>query len=526
MPEAQAQAARRAPRWFELGTLGACLALAAVGSIGLLLAVAGRYRTDLALLLGLPLAALGVAVLVRGRPTGPASRPAHAGAAIALVLAAAFAAFAGATPSQNVVLERDPGSYMTTARWLADEGTLEIDARDGAFEDVAGLRFAGAAVYDVGTPPPAPPGAPPDQVQQSGELETQFNHLAPVALAAAYDLGGHRLLFRLPALAAGLALLAIYAVAVRATGRPLVALLAPAVLGACTPLLYVARNTYSEPFATALLWGAVLVLLGLHDRPRPAAGAVGGFLLGAVVCTRIDALLYVALVPPLAAVSIALASDRAQRTRRAQTWAAVLATAAAVGAVGWYDLVARTGAYERDLADQLGQLRTGLVASVALSAVGLALWSAWPAGRDLAHRWSRPAAWAGAAVVGGALLFGWLVRPQLGDAQLDLVLSGVAKIQERTGLPIEPDRSYAEDSLRWMAWYLGAPALAAAIGAIVVATWRALRGSADAALVGLLVLCLGGSAVYWYDPNITPDQLWATRRFVPAAFPSLAVWAT
>ena len=37
---------------------------------------------------------------------------------------------------------------------------------------------------------------------------------------------------------------------------------------------------------------------------------------------------------------------------------------------------------------------------------------------------------------------------------------------------------------------------------------------------------LGAGALYWYAPEITPDQIWASRRFVPAVLPALAVWAT
>lgn len=525
-PDAGRQRTEIAPRWFELLTLAGIVSLGTVGSIGLLLAVTGRYTTVVAVGIGLPLAAVSLVVLHRGLPPGGVSRAAQAGAAAALVLAIGYGAFAGLTPSQNVVVGRDPGSYVTTGRWLARDGSLEVDARGKAFAGIRGLRFSGAAVYDIGKPfPPRDVPGEKGEIRESGQLQMQFNHLASVAMAAGYDVGGYRFMFRMPALLSAFGLLATYAVTVRLTRRPFVALLAPTLLAAGLPFLYVARNTYSESFASALLWGAVLVLVGVHDRPRIGVGLVGGLLLGALVCTRVDALLYVGMLFPLAAVSIGAASTPAVRRTRIQAWGATIVATGAVGAIGWYDLAERSGFYVRDLSAQLSQLRTALVGSAAASAVGLALWMGIAPLRTLAIRIRRPAAGAAAAAVGGALLFGWLIRPHVQTATTTLILPTVEALQRQAGLAVQPDRSYAEDSLRWMAWYLGAPALTAAIGGLTWAAWRSLRSRADATTITLLVLCLGGGTLYWYDPNITPDQLWASRRFVPAVFPSLAVWA-
>ena len=234
-----------APRWFEMMTLSCIVILATVGSSGLLLAVIGAYTTVAALAIGLPLAVIGVLILHRGLPPGATSRAAHVGAGIAVAIAIGYAIFAGITPSQHVVVSRDPGSYMTTAVQLTKQGALEIDARGQAFEGIRGLKFSGAAVYDTGRPYPARsvPGEP-GEVRESGIIEPQFNHLASVALAVGLDVGGYRLMFRLPALIAALGLLALYSVTVRATGRPLLSLLAPALLAVSMPLLFVARNTY------------------------------------------------------------------------------------------------------------------------------------------------------------------------------------------------------------------------------------------------------------------------------------------
>ena len=511
-----------APAWFDVLVIASVSVVAAVGAIGLLLAINGRYNTWLVLGLSLPVAAAMVLAARRNMPAGVTDRAAQIGAAAALALALAYMVAAGVSPSQNMVVTRDPGSYQNTARWLAREGSLEVDARGEAFADLPGLRFSAAAVYDDG---PIEDGIP-ETIDDSGQLEFQFNHLAQVVMAAAYDIGGSGLLFRLPAIAVGIGLLALYAVTVRVIGRPILALFAPLLLTAGLPLLNVARNTYSEPFALLLLWGAILVLLDAHDRGRAWTGAVGGVMLGALVCARVDALVYVALMFPLATASIGFADTAKIRVARLRSWGATIVAALVVGSIGIVDLVARTGNYARDLGQDLILLRKGVVASAVVSVLALIVWLLVPQLRRLAERVKRPAAALAAVGIAAGLLVAWLLRPRMQTALTGTPLSTVAVIQKADGLPLIPGRTYAEDSLRWMAWYLGTPALLAAIGGYAIAAWHALRGKGNAALITVLLVGLGAGGVYWWDPSITPDQLWASRRYIPAILPALAIAAT
>lgn len=514
------------PRWFEGITIAAAAALAGTGIVGLALALFGRYSTWIAVSCGLAAAAGAAYAAGRGpRPARSSAQRRAALAAAAIVLA--FAVFAGSTPSQHVVLARDPGSYQSTARLLSRTGTLEFDGRGSTFEGVEGLRFASAAVFDTGAPFPAEPDpANPGALRQSGQLETQFNHLTAVVLAASYDIGGPWLMFRLPAMAAGLMLAGVYIVAARlCRRRPSWALIAPASLAVSSPLLFVARNTYSEAFAAALLWASVLVAATLHDRPRISNGVLAGALFGAVAATRVDALVYLVLAVPLAGLSVAHARGPALRSRLA-AWTAVAISAAATGAVGWYDLVERTGGYSNALEAELTLLRNALGLGFLVSVLGVLLWRYWPALRHAGARLASPTSWVAAAVVVGLFLTGWLIRPHIQEAATAKApFPVVSALQEREGLAIEPARTYDELSLRWMGWYLGVPMVAAAVVVAGIAVWRIVRGRADATLVAVTTLCCGGGGLYWWKPNIAPDHLWAMRRFIPAAMPSLAILA-
>lgn len=510
----------RTPLWFDLVALAGPVCLAVYGSIGLLLAILGFYSWWLTLLLGSPavLAMLVGAGLVRlGRPDESRlpHRPRSGGAArnlaavAALLLAGVYLVFAGWSPSQNIVASRDPGVYLNTAQWLGVDGGLEGDAAPAAFDGVVGLRFDSAGAYNMG----------------AGRLEFQFSHLSSVVMSIAEGLGGEQALFRMPAVAGAVGLLALYAVAVRVTRRPVIALLAPAILAVSMPLLYVSRNTYSEPFTLAMLWGACLALAELHRRPRLTMALVGGVLLGALVSTRVDALLYVALVFPLAALSLMAPGSSRDRRSRGAAWAAVVVAASAVAAVGLVDLFVWTGIYVDHLRPQLRVLWLATGASLAVSLVALAVWRWVPFARRL---YTSTRSWLGVAagvLTVGVLAAGWLLRPTLQVVRGSYVYELVESIQRREGVAIDATRTFAEQSLRWMGWYLGEPTLVAAILGIGLTVCIAIRRGARPATVGVLVLTLASGLLYWWNPSITPDQPWASRRFVPAVLPGLAVMA-
>jgi hypothetical protein len=137
---------------------------------------------------------------------------------------------------------------------------------------------------------------------------------------------------------------------------------------------------------------------------------------------------------------------------------------------------------------------------------------------------------AAAAVVLAFLVF--TLRPYLQTARVNPTKGGalvVAGIQEQQGLPLDPSRSYYEQSLHWLAWYLGWPLI---VVAVLGAAWLARRAVLDRypsrPTPWPLVLCmlLGGTALALWKPGITPDHPWADRRFVQVALPAVVLCAT
>src|SRR5260370_20078989 len=122
---------------------------------------------------------------------------------------------------------------------------------------------------------------------------------------------------------------------------------------------------------------------------------------------------------------------------------------------------------------------------------------------------------------------GFAIRPLVQTVRSEtnpVTVAFIAQVQKLAHLPIDPHRTFAEDSLYWVIWYIGLPAvLLAAFGAALLAR-RFLRGSAM--MWGLPVMVIGWSVVTTlWKPGIVPDQPWASRRLVPIVLPGMVLFA-
>ncbi len=483
------------PRWFARILVVLFAVVAGYGATGLVLALAGLCTPVAVGVLGTAVA-LGLGRMGWQLDPAPAHRRSSAWAAGALILAFASIAFNGPNAGQHVVVNRDPGVYLVAGRWIAAQGTLEVDAGKGPFS-ADGVVLESSGTYDRG----------------NGVLDLQFNHLVPVLLAEAHWLGGNGLMTIVPVLLGASALLATYALATRLTGRDWAGFLVAATLAACLPVVAAVRDTYSEPAAWMLLAGGLWLWTVAADEAQVRIGALAGLVLGAVAMARIDGIVYL-LPVPLAAWLVA---SRLRRT--AVAFALGLAPGVGISAA---DLLLRSRQYFLDLAPGIVSLWT------ALAVFALVGWvAAVRADRNASGRSREPGAWiarhkrvlatgaASAVVVVG--LYGWFIRPHAQVARSSRPFEYIGPIQAAEGQPVDPARRYDERSMGWIAWYLGSPAVALAImgGALVV--HRSVKRRTPAIVCWLALS--GGTVFYLWRPSITPDQIWATRRFVPAVLP-------
>ncbi len=506
-----ADAGEGAPRWFEFLVAAGATGALSVGLVALVLAMAGAYSLLAALAGAAVLWGALLWLLWRGlRPLDgprPGRNATTVGAGLAILLAVAASGWYGFSPSQHLLTDRDPAIYVNAAIWISNEGRLDAPHEEDALAGVPDVGYNSPGVY------PTDDG-----------LEFQFNHFTSALGAVAYDLGGHRALFRFTGVVTALGLLAVYAVTARALRRPFFALVVPVVIGASLPLLVIARDVYSEPNLLMAAWTAAMLAAALWDRPSRSLAAPTGFVVGMLVVVRVESFLYLAGFAALAAFSLVFGRPAIRRV------VPVAALAVLPGiAVGLIDFYTLTGGYS-STDGGIGKQATQAVLFSLIVAVGAPLAMLLWRRVDVVASWCRRRrAWLGTAlgvVVAGLLGALWIVRPLVTTDRASAERWGViAAIQEREGQPVDLFRTYFEQSVNWVAWYVGPVTVALGIVGVGFMVARLLRGTLEPVLTVALALFSTGGIVYLVLPNITPDQMWATRRLVPIVFVAVVLAA-
>jgi hypothetical protein len=393
------------------------------------------------------------------------------------------------------VADKDPGGYVQHGFWIARTGDFRI--HDEALARLpgmtlygAGARFPGIWIHDAAR----------------AEVVPQFYHLYPATLGFLGRLSGQSAMIDLNPLLAAVSALGVYLVGRRLAGAAAGAV-AAAVLALDMVQVWQAKYPTTE-VSTQLLF--VLTVLGLvvavETRWWPPA-ALAGAALGIAWLDRPDTLL-----PVLIAVGVLAAAAVLGRFGRLH--AAFALGLALVAPHALWQALGPAGRYSRAAGGITAGRLTLAGAGLALAtAVGWVLWRAPPgrrierlAGRLLADGRRRlalkvllPAGLTLLAVVG------WL-RPQLFGVDFF----------DYNGRLI---RSYDEQNLRRLAWFVTVPGIAASLVGFAVVALRRWRAAAWIA-VGPAVLLL---VLYLYQAVNSTRLMWWSRRYVPSGLPVLAL---
>ena len=488
---------------------------------GLPLLLAGRFFPVPMVLISVPLAVGLVLMTSRqlpGRWPGPGTKERFGtrggtanwsalwGLAGTLLVAAGFGIWQLRANSPQLIVDRDPGAFFQFAYWIAEHGSLPIPAQLAAFGGShAGLTFGsfGFAGQGEAVVPGLPAGL-------------------PITLAAGLWTHGLAGGVALSPLLGALAVLSVGGLTGRLAGpqwAPAGALL----LALTLPETYTSRSAFSQIVAQALLFGGLcLVVDSLAPRQSRILAALGGLALGLTVLVEIGSL--VNLLPVIVFLGTLLAVRRPQ----ALPFAGGLLAGTGYGLVGGFVLA---GPMMAALAPELGLVALAAAAFLAVTLVGAAAGLVDPVRRNVARLLrARPLRWlpeAGAVIV-VAVAAGLLIRPYLQRVE-GAANPYVAALQRISQLPVDPRRLYAEDSLYWVVWYLGVPALLLGVAGLALLTRRCLRalitwqdptGMARAWALPLMIIGWGAVAVLWL-PHTMPDQPWASRaaRSGPAPRP-------
>jgi hypothetical protein len=413
-----------------------------------------------------------------------------------VVVAAAFGAEQLVYHSQQIIVVRDPASYIQFGAWIAGHGSLPVPQSRAAFGGTHQLLiFASPAYFQVG-----------------GAIVPQFMAGMPMVLAAAFWAGGVSAAVLVAPVLGAAAVLAFGGLAARLAG-PRWAPLAALVLALSLPEQYTSRSAFSEPLAQILFLGGLCLLMDALATQGAAArvtAGLGGLALGLTILVRIDGISDILLVIPYGGLLLA---------RRQPQAVPLLAGLGAGAAFGVADGLVLSWPYLVHIDSALLPLAAAAAAVTAVTAVAVPVLRRHRLPAVNWGRWRGRWVLRGAAALPLAIVIGLAARPYVHPVP---VMPG-----QRPRARALTFHHYSQLSLHWVIWYAGLPAvLLAALGAAVLAR-RCLRGQAPA---WVLPLATFGWIIVTvlYRPAIIPYQPWASRRLVPGVLPGLillAIWA-
>jgi hypothetical protein len=494
----------------QLSVLPAMLVMAWLLA-GLPLLLAGVFTPVAMLVLSVPLAVILVILGLRWLPDrwpGAGAAGTSAGTpwwtvAAVVAIAVAFGVDQMIYHSQFIIVTRDPASYIQFANWISKHGSLPIPQDSAAFGGTHhGMTFASFAFYQVG-----------------GSIVPQFMAGLPMILAGGFWIGGVTAAVAMAPIFGACAVLTFGGLAARLVG-PRWAPLAALILAVSLPEMFTSRSTYSEPVAQILFLGGLCLVIDALGEDRAGArivAALGGLALGLTLLVRIDGASDILPVIPYCGILLV------GRSRNATPLIGGLVVGGLYGSI---DGLVLSRPY-------LASIKTSLVPLALITGVviiGTLAGMAWRWDKGMPKvrgNWLPNAA----AVLAFVITIGLTIRPYFqtvrrnSGAFFDSIIAGY---QRADHLPVQPERLYYEISMHWVFWYIGVPAVAlGTIGAAVLAR-RCLRGRAPTWVLPLMIFAWA-IVTTLYDPAITPDHPWASRRLVPTVLPGfilLAIWGT
>lgn len=467
-------------------------AVAAFGLVAVLHVLVGRFEAALVLLTGLPaaLAAGYGAHKMQSNDDQTSERRFFDWLVLGFIVL--WTLFNLLFTSQHLYTNRDPATYNNAGAWLISHSSLQIPPPSLLNDPRLVTSSLGFTLHN-------------------GNLQAQGMHILPAFLGLAGKFVGVSGMLRVNVLLGGLALLAFYGFG-RQVVRARWAALAVLIMALALPTIFLARDSYTEPLSMALLFGGLgLLILAAERRWKRSEWWLAGFVAGCAALTRIDA--YLTLAALVIYGFVVLVQTRPAQRRRATS--AVLA--AGLGLMipayfGWLD-VSQLSAIYYQAHHKFIMPEFKLIGALVVfgSIFTLAEWR-----YGLLNRLARLTEWRDRYII-------------IGISGLFLLLASrpawmVGHGPNGDGVVA---RDFSEQTLNWIIWYVGPVVMAAGVAGLAVNTARLLREREKQWTALILALAVTGG-LYLLRPNITGDQVWATRRLLPIVTPAfviLAVWS-
>ncbi len=476
-------------------------AFASVSLISLvLISIVGAFTPVVVVLVSL-VPALAAGFIAARHHIQPTLRvPGIAPTAVLIVAVAVVAAFNVLYVSEHMATGRDPGVYLTIARWLSGHGDLLMEGKTGPFRGVEWVTADWTGYYET---------------RSDGLLYAQFLHAFPSAIAALRWVFGDGALFYANTAIFVVGMSSVYLLVAQFV-RDWIATLTVSIAAITVVAFYFARATYSEPLMLLLLvLGLIMFYVGLRSRSAFVM-TIAGASIGATAMIRIDG--WVLIGGFLVGAAILATMLRPEERWKGVRLFAVFSASVLVGSVGVIDGFLRSPDYIIDRRLQVAKMMILVAASAWLSAVIVAgsyrespshtRWKTWLEMHE--RRLRLVVGWVVIATA-GALLF---VRPLffVGRGSSNPL---IGPLLANEGQPNGAGRTLAELTLRWFTWYWGWVGVALVVVGLLAMLWsqnrRWNRTWFVIAVTGPLF------ALYLLRPSIAPDHPWAMRRFYATA---------
>lgn len=487
---------RKLLAFFDLLPVALPAAVAAFGSVAVCLLLLGQFHTALVWALGL--AAVAVVWIPIAKYHGTIKRPGskverNVANCLVIIGVLGWVGFNVFYTAQHVFTNRDPGTYAVAGAWLTKKDNLKLTAEE-PFGKVEGVHSFSGGFSPV-------PG-------EQNRLAAQGAHMLPAFIGTAGRIIGEERMLRINILFGAVALLSVFGFA-RLLVKPRWALVSTGALALAAPMLYFSRDTYTEPLALAFVFGSLSLLWIAQAGKKPVLWLLAGLVAGAGTLARIDA--YITIAGLCVFLAVFLMYSRPQdRKREAGCALLLLAGMATTSLIGYLDVYLLSPSYYLSEWKNIKPELLFIIAILVTGSVGILI--AWKTrilhyADTLTKPWRVPAAL-------GTMLF------------VALILASRPLWQEGYWIPpgaTMPLRNYSEQTVNWLVWYLGPVMTLLGATGFALATKRTLEGKGKLLLPALIIV--GGTALlYIVKPSIFPDQIWASRRFLPVIFPGVAVF--
>lgn len=395
-----------------------------------------------------------------------------------------------AFPADTSSTGRDMSVYSNHAVWLARHGTLDVLYPWPASAAYFAEAFTGF----------------PGLYRTQPTMTVQFAHVFPVWLSQTFASAGFEGMYRANAPLMLLGLATIHGV-LRCFVNRWLAAVAVLLLAFNPATLWMARTSLTEPMMQWFIWGGILLFLANRTPASRAQAVFAGMLLGFAFFVRIDSLL---LLPFILAGHAAMRSVHGGDVAVPWKFFYVAFLTVMTAAMLYYFFYSRP--YLDPLSAQVGRI---LMMAIAC-ALFLLLTFYEPVRARISSR-VRTRVFAGSVIAAVLLTAAYMTWVRPIREPFDLF--------NWPGTHLHNTRSYVEDGFINLAAYVSPIGLVAALAGAAWVIWRALTGRWRPLALPMFFVILGYTALYSWNQSISPDHLWAIRRFVPVVLPGIMILA-